>query len=42
MMQSLSTSVRISGRIPEVTKSAFTNDWENIIAYWKEYEQNEV
>ena len=33
--------MRILGSIPEVKKSALTNDWENI-AYWEETEQREV
>ena len=41
-MQSSSTFIRLSGLIPEVKKSALINDYENIIAYWEEFEQNEV
>ena len=41
IMQSSSTFIRISGPIPEIKKSASTNDCENI-TYWKESEQSEV
>ena len=39
-MQSLSTFIEISGSIPEVKKkkSALIKDWQNIFAYWKEFE----
>ena len=41
-MQSLSTFIRISELIPEAKRSASINDWENVIAYWEKFKQNEV
>ena len=38
MIQYSSKFKRISGSIPEVKESALNNEWENIIAYWKESE----
>ena len=41
-MQSLSTCIKISGHMPEAKKSALIHDWENVIAYWEEFKENEV
>ena len=37
-MQSSSTLIRLSGPISEAEKSAWINDYENIIAYWEKSE----
>ena len=42
IMQSLSTFIRISGLIPEAKKPALIYNWENVIAYWDKFKQNEV
>ena len=43
-MQSPSTFIKIPGFISEVKKkkSELINDWENIFAYYKEFEQGEA